>query len=50
MFPSYEASVPLDHVDVVLLNGFRGQAKVRVGASPLGKRFVRYLKTVINFR
>ena len=50
MFPSYEATVPLHHVDTKLINGFRGHAKVHVGTSPLGKRFLRYLKTVINFR
>ncbi|MFK7770415.1 MAG: biotin/lipoyl-binding protein [Mariniblastus sp.] len=52
MFPSYEATVPLDKIDMdlTLINGFRGQAKVHVGTAPLGQRFIRYLKTVINFR
>ena len=50
MFPSYEATVPLEHIDVDLINGFRGQARIHVGTAPLGQRFIRYIKTVINFR
>lgn len=51
MMPHYEATVQLvDFEDVQLIPGFRGHAKIKVGSSPLGQRFIRYLKTVINFR
>ena len=45
------ADVPLDAVvEIEMLTGFRGQAKIKVGSSPLGQRLIRYLKTVVNFR
>jgi putative peptide zinc metalloprotease protein len=51
LLPAYEASVLLNDVESVeLLTGFRGVAKVRVGTAPLGKRLLRYLSTVVNFR
>lgn len=51
LLPQYEATVPLNDVDSVeLLPGFRGFAKIHVGTAPLGQRFLRYLRTVINFR
>ncbi|MEM7786064.1 MAG: efflux RND transporter periplasmic adaptor subunit, partial [Planctomycetota bacterium] len=49
MIPAYEASVTID-TDQALMTGFRGHAKIRVGSAPLGKRLIRYLNTVINFR
>lgn len=50
LLTSYEVSVPLDNVDRELLSGFRGVAKITVRELPLGQQFVRYLRTVINFR
>ena len=51
MFPSYEATVLLDKIgETKVMTGFRGHAKVKVGSSPLGRRLIRYLWTVINFR
>lgn len=51
LLPQYEATVGLGDVDSIeLLPGFRGFAKIQVGTAPLGKRFLRYLKTVVNFR
>ena len=51
MFPTYEASVSLEHLDrESLMTGFRGKAKVRVGSASLGSRTWRYLKTIINFK
>ena len=51
LLPQYEATVGLEDVESIeLLPGFRGFAKIHVGTAPLGKRFIRYLKTVINFR
>ena len=51
LLPQYEATVGLGGVDSVeLLPGFRGFAKIKVGSAPLGKRFIRYLRTVVNFQ
>jgi len=51
MFPSYEATVLLENMgDTKLVTGYRGHAKIKVGSAPLGKRLIRYLWTVINFR
>ena len=51
LLPQYEATVGLGGVEAVeLLPGFRGFAKIHVGTAPLGKRFWRYLKSVINFQ
>ena len=51
MFPTYEASVSLDHLErESLMTGYRGSAKVRVGSASLGSRTWRYLKTIINFK
>ena len=51
MIPHYEATVALKELgDAKLINGFRGQARIHVGTASLGKRLLRYLSTVINFR
>lgn len=50
LLPQYEATVPLSNAKAELLPGFRGFAKIHVGTAPMGKRFWRYLRTVVNFR
>lgn len=40
----------LQELDLQLLPGMRGQAKIRVGKASLGTRLRRYLSTIINFR
>jgi putative peptide zinc metalloprotease protein len=46
---SYQARVPLDHVDVPLRAGYRGQAKVYVGWKSIGWRFYRFLARTFRF-
>ena len=51
LLPAFEATALLDTDDNLdLLPGFRGHAKINVGTATLGKRAIRYLSTLINFR
>lgn len=46
---SYQASVPLDVAEGVLVSGFRGRAKVFIGWESLAGRSGRYLSKLLNF-
>ncbi len=46
---SYQARVPLDHIDVPLRAGYRGQAKVYVGWKSLGWRIFRFCARTFRF-
>ncbi|RMF45235.1 MAG: HlyD family efflux transporter periplasmic adaptor subunit [Planctomycetota bacterium] len=46
---SYQARVPLDHVDLPLRAGYRGQAKVYVGWKSLGWRIYRFCARTFRF-
>ncbi len=50
MFVMYEASVPLHDLDVELLNGFRGHAKIHLEREPLWRRIVRFTRNTVHFR
>ncbi|MEM7316912.1 MAG: hypothetical protein AAF497_27590, partial [Planctomycetota bacterium] len=50
MFVMYEAAVPLHDLDVELLNGFRGQAKIHLQREPLWRRIVRFTRNTVHFR
>ena len=46
----YQARVPLDAPEGMLRIGLRGQARVHVGWTPLGKRIWRFVQHTFNFR
>ena len=46
---SYQATVPLDDVDVRLLTGFRGRAKIYTGSRTLGQIIWRGLLETLRF-
>lgn len=50
MFVMYEAVVPLHDVELPLMNGFRGKAKVRVGRQPLASRMLQFTQNMLHFR
>ena len=50
LLTSYEVHVPLTDLEDTVLTGFRGHAKIRIAAMPLGQQLLRYLRTVVNFR
>ena len=50
LLTSYEVDVSLVDIEKKVLPGFRGKAKIKVSELPLGQQFIRYIRTVINFR
>lgn len=46
---SYQARVPLDHIDFPLRSGYRGQAKIYVGWKSLGWRLYRFCTKTFKF-
>ncbi len=50
MFVMYEAVVPLHDVEVPLMNGFRGKAKVFVGRQPVASRLLEFTRNMLHFR
>ena len=50
MFVLYEATVPLHNLDVELLSGYRGMAKINVGRESLGKKALRFARNSFHFR
>ena len=46
---TFQATVPLESSEDEFLSGFRGNARIRVGSSPLGAQLIRYIRSVLNF-
>jgi putative peptide zinc metalloprotease protein len=46
---SYQARVPLDHIDTALRVGLTGKAKIYTGWQPLGRRLHRYILRTFHF-
>ena len=49
MSTSYQARVPLDHLDQQLRVGLTGHAKIYTGWQPIGRRLARYLYRTFHF-
>ncbi len=50
MSASYEARVPIEGFDNVIIPGYRGHAKIHAGSRTLGQMLVRYLFKTIRFK
>jgi putative peptide zinc metalloprotease protein len=46
---AYQVRVPLPQLNVQLLNGFQGRAKINVGSEPLGRRLIRLIRKTFLF-
>jgi putative peptide zinc metalloprotease protein len=50
MNPSYQARVPVDDTEGVLLPGLRGRAKIHTPGQTLARRFWRLITRTFNFK